>query len=66
MVVQPQGEPRLPRCRFAANGASFARAWQRARSARELWRKVNEQYSGFDEYDERTSRDIGVFVLEPR
>lgn len=32
----------------------------------ELWRKVNEQYAGFDDYDERTSRDIAVFVLEPR
>jgi F420H(2)-dependent quinone reductase len=32
----------------------------------ELWRKMNEQYSGFEDYDERTSRHIGVFVLEPR
>ena len=32
----------------------------------ELWRKMNEQYAGFEDYDERTSRDIGVFVLEPR
>ncbi len=32
----------------------------------ELWRKMNEQYSGFDAYEERTSRDIAVFVLEPR
>jgi deazaflavin-dependent oxidoreductase (nitroreductase family) len=32
----------------------------------ELWRKVNAQYAGFEDYDERTSRDIGVFVLEPR
>ncbi len=30
----------------------------------ELWRKVNELYAGFDDYDERTSRDIAVFVLE--
>jgi deazaflavin-dependent oxidoreductase (nitroreductase family) len=30
----------------------------------ELWRKMNEQYAGFDDYDERTSRDIPVFVLE--
>ena len=30
----------------------------------ELWRKMNEQYAGFDDYDERTSRDIAVFVLE--
>jgi F420H(2)-dependent quinone reductase len=30
----------------------------------ELWRKVNELYAGFDDYDERTARDIAVFVLE--
>jgi deazaflavin-dependent oxidoreductase (nitroreductase family) len=30
----------------------------------ELWRKMNEQYAGFDDYEERTSRDIAVFVLE--
>ena len=32
----------------------------------ELWRRMNEQYTGFDAYAERTSRDIKVFVLEPR
>lgn len=32
----------------------------------ELWRRHNEQYSGFDEYAARTDRDIAVFVLEPR
>jgi deazaflavin-dependent oxidoreductase (nitroreductase family) len=32
----------------------------------ELWTKVNELYEGFDSYDARTSRDIAVFVLEPR
>jgi deazaflavin-dependent oxidoreductase (nitroreductase family) len=32
----------------------------------DLWRRVNEQFSGFDRYKERTSRDIDVFVLEPR
>jgi F420H(2)-dependent quinone reductase len=32
----------------------------------ELWRKHNEQYSGFDEYQARTDRDIALFVLEPR
>jgi len=32
----------------------------------ECWRKMNEQYAGFEDYDERTSRDIAVFVLEPR
>jgi deazaflavin-dependent oxidoreductase (nitroreductase family) len=32
----------------------------------ELWQKMNAQYAGFEDYHERTSRDIGVFVLEPR
>ncbi len=32
----------------------------------ELWRKMNEQYAGFAQYDENTSREIPVFVLEPR
>jgi deazaflavin-dependent oxidoreductase (nitroreductase family) len=32
----------------------------------ELWRRVNEMYEGFDEYDAKTSRDIAVFALEPR
>ncbi len=30
-----------------------------------LWRKANQQYSGFDDYAERTDRDIALFVLEP-
>jgi deazaflavin-dependent oxidoreductase (nitroreductase family) len=32
----------------------------------ELWRKVNEMYEGFDDYDANTARDIAVFVLDPR
>jgi deazaflavin-dependent oxidoreductase (nitroreductase family) len=32
----------------------------------ELWRAMNEQYAGFDDYATRTSRDIELFVLEPR
>jgi F420H(2)-dependent quinone reductase len=32
----------------------------------ELWRRSNAQYTGFDDYRERTSREIKVFVLEPR
>lgn len=31
-----------------------------------LWRAINDQYSGFDEYAARTDRDIAVFVLDPR
>jgi len=32
----------------------------------DLWRRHNEQYSGFDEYEARTDREIALFVLEPR
>jgi deazaflavin-dependent oxidoreductase (nitroreductase family) len=31
----------------------------------DLWRRVNEEYAGFDDYSKLTSRDIAVFVLEP-
>jgi F420H(2)-dependent quinone reductase len=32
----------------------------------DLWRRMRERYAGFDDYRERTARDINVFVLEPR
>ncbi len=32
----------------------------------ELWRKMNEQYGGFEDYSARTARDIPVFALERR
>jgi F420H(2)-dependent quinone reductase len=32
----------------------------------DLWRRHNEQYAGFDDYEARTDREIAVFVLEPR
>jgi F420H(2)-dependent quinone reductase len=53
--VQIRGERRDVRARLAEGE-------ERA----ELWRKMNEQYAGFEDYEERTSRDIGVFVLERR
>lgn len=42
--------------------ARVAEGEERAR----LWEKVNELYEGFDSYDANTSREIAVFVLEPR
>lgn len=33
---------------------------------RRLWDAMNSEYEGFEDYRERTSRDIAVFVLEPR
>ncbi len=32
----------------------------------ELWRRANDQYAGFDDYEGKTDRDIALFVLEPR
>jgi F420H(2)-dependent quinone reductase len=31
-----------------------------------LWRRMNEEYSGFEDYKRHTRREIPVFVLEPR
>jgi hypothetical protein len=32
----------------------------------DLWRKHNEQYAGFDDYQEKLDRKASVIVLEPR
>lgn len=53
--VEIRGDRRLVRARVAEGE-------ERA----ELWRKVNQMYEGFDDYDAKTARDIAVFVLEPR
>jgi deazaflavin-dependent oxidoreductase (nitroreductase family) len=53
--VQVGGERRSVRARVAEGD-------ERA----ELWRKANEMYSGFDDYEENTDREIAVFVLEAR
>ena len=53
--VQVRGERREVRARVAQGD-------ERA----DLWRRMTQQYSGFDEYRERTTRDIAVFVLENR
>ena len=50
------GSTRRPVCARVVEGAERA----------QLWRRMNEQYAGFDHYDVRTSREISVFVLEPR
>jgi deazaflavin-dependent oxidoreductase (nitroreductase family) len=31
----------------------------------DLWRRMNEQFAGFDDYRARTDREISVFVLDP-
>jgi deazaflavin-dependent oxidoreductase (nitroreductase family) len=50
-----RGERRPVRARVAEGG-------ERA----ELWRRMTDQYGGFDDYRDRTARDIKLFVLEPR
>jgi F420H(2)-dependent quinone reductase len=52
--VQVRGERRDLRARIAEGDERAA-----------LWRGMNVQYAGFDDYEQRTSRDIAVFVLEP-
>ena len=32
----------------------------------QLWRRMNDQYDGFDVYKTQTDRNIRLFVLEPR
>jgi deazaflavin-dependent oxidoreductase (nitroreductase family) len=53
--VEIRGERREVRARVAEGS-------ERA----EMWRRMNEQYGGFEDYRARTDRDIRVFVLEPR
>jgi F420H(2)-dependent quinone reductase len=53
--IQIRGERRRVRARVAEG-----------EERTELWGKMNEQYAGFEDYEARTSRDIAVFVLEPR
>jgi F420H(2)-dependent quinone reductase len=52
--VQVRGERRPVRARVAEGEERAG-----------LWRRMNEQYGGFEDYRVRTGRDIAVFVLEP-
>ena len=61
LKANPEAEIEVGRERRRV-GARVATGDERA----ELWRKHVEQYSGFDEYEARTDREIAVFVLEPR
>lgn len=61
LQANPEAEVELGRRRLPVR-ARIAEGEERA----DLWRKHNEQYSGFDEYEARTDRDIALFVLEPR
>jgi deazaflavin-dependent oxidoreductase (nitroreductase family) len=60
LKVNPEAEVEVGRKRRKVR-ARVAEGEERT----DLWRRHNEQYSGFDEYEARTDRDIAVFVLEP-
>ncbi|HZK15557.1 MAG TPA: nitroreductase family deazaflavin-dependent oxidoreductase [Solirubrobacterales bacterium] len=60
LKANPEAEVELGRERRQVR-ARVAAGEERA----ELWSKHNEQYSGFDEYEARTDREIALFVLEP-
>ena len=61
LVANPDAETEIRGTRRTVR-ARVAEGDERA----DLWRRMNQQYAGFDDYRERTSRDIRVFVLEPR
>jgi F420H(2)-dependent quinone reductase len=60
LQANPEAEVEVGRARRPVQ-ARVAEGEERA----DLWRKHNEQYSGFDEYEARTDRNIALFVLEP-
>jgi deazaflavin-dependent oxidoreductase (nitroreductase family) len=60
LKANPEAEVEVGRKRRPVR-ARVAEGEERA----DLWRRHNEQYSGFDDYEARTDRDIAVFVLEP-
>jgi deazaflavin-dependent oxidoreductase (nitroreductase family) len=61
LKANPEAEVELGRQRRPVR-ARVAEGEERS----DLWRKHNVQYSGFDEYEARTDRDIALFVLEPK
>ncbi|HEX7245383.1 MAG TPA: nitroreductase/quinone reductase family protein [Solirubrobacterales bacterium] len=61
LKANPEGEVERGRRRYPVR-ARIAEGEERA----ELWRRHNEQYAGFDDYDERLDREPAVIVLEPR
>jgi len=61
LKANPEAEVEVGRKRQRVR-ARVAEGEERA----DLWRKHNEQYAGFDDYEARTDREIAVFVLDPR
>ena len=58
--ANPEAEVEVGRRRIPIR-ARLAEGEERA----DLWRRHNEQYAGFDFYETKLEREIGVFVLEP-
>jgi F420H(2)-dependent quinone reductase len=60
LKADPRAEVEVGRRRIPVE-ARVAEGEERA----DLWRRSNEQYAGFDDYEGRTDRAISLFVLEP-
>lgn len=61
LKANPEAEIELGRERREVR-ARIAEGEERA----DLWRRHNEQYAGFDDYEAKLDREISVIVLEPR
>ena len=61
LEARPDAEVEVRRRRLPVR-ARVATGDERA----ELWRRFTETYSGFDDYAANVTRDIHLFVLEPR
>jgi deazaflavin-dependent oxidoreductase (nitroreductase family) len=61
LKANPEAEVECGRRRYAVR-ARIAAGEERD----ELWRKHNEQYAGFDDYQEKLGREASVIVLEPQ
>jgi F420H(2)-dependent quinone reductase len=59
--ADPKAEVEVGRKKVAVR-ARLAEGDERA----DLWRRHSEQYSGWDYYESKLDRAVGVFVLEPR
>ena len=61
LAADPEAEVEVGRRRIPVR-ARVAEGEERA----DLWRRHNEQYAGFDDYDAELDRKASVIVLEPR
>jgi F420H(2)-dependent quinone reductase len=61
LAANPEAEVERGRRRYKAR-ARVVEGEERA----DLWRRHNEQYAGFDDYQDKLEREASVIVLEPR